>query len=181
MKHFSLDIETLSSDPTSAILSIGLYEIEGFETEPNPDNLFYANVSLQSSIDLGLSISGKTFQWWMEQSDIARKGLFNPSPISIEEMSESLYGWWNARLSVPNRVWCHATFDFPILHNAFALLKYSAPPWHYTSCRDLRTLLDGIDYPDLKRGARKEHNAGWDAFAQGQSVVYALEGRRSQV
>jgi len=36
MKNFSLDVEGLSSDPGGVLLSIGLYEVKGLETKPNP-------------------------------------------------------------------------------------------------------------------------------------------------
>ena len=39
MKHFSLDIETLSTNANAVILSIGLYEMTEIQEELNPEQL----------------------------------------------------------------------------------------------------------------------------------------------
>ena len=73
-----------------------------------------------------------------------------------------------------NRIWSHATFDAPVLDATFRAVD-KVLPWHYRDNRDLRTLFDGLELTELKRGHPLEHTCGWDAFAQGQQVLEALK------
>ena len=174
MKHFSLDLETLSTKPTAAILSIGVYDLNIVEAEqPDEDRMFYMNVSLDSCLTNGLSIDESTFRWWLGQSDDARAALFEPNPVTLEVLGDSLGKWFRSRLNGPYRVWAHATFDFPILDNALRSVG-STTPWHFTSLRDLRTVFDGKKLHDYKNSAPQNHHAGWDAFNQGRRLLDAF-------
>lgn len=185
MKHFSLDLETLSSAPTAAILSIGLYEINGKEDTPNQDRLFYANIDLDSCLKYGLTVSDSSFRWWLKQSNEARQALSVQPIMSLDGAISSLFLWYNKHSHpLANRLWAHATFDFPVLHNAFQRAGYDSPPWHYKECLDLRTMqfLTRPNIRDLKHGNMAEHNASWDAFAQGQMVADTLRlGEKDEV
>jgi hypothetical protein len=181
MKNFSLDVEGLSSDPGGVLLSIGLYEVKGLETKPNPDNMFLVNVDIQSCLDAGLKVNGDTIKWWFGQLDAARNALWEPKPMKLTTAASKLQKWYDEHKEkgekAQNHVWAHATYDFPFLTCALHAVKKDVP-WHYRDCKDLRTLLgfySGPPLEDMKRGSAMEHSAAWDAFAQGQDVARSLQ------
>src|SRR5574337_1474769 len=68
-----VDLETVDNKPTSAIASIGavMFDEDGLYDE------FYIVVDHLSSIQLGLTQSADTMNWWSKQSEEARK-IFHP-------------------------------------------------------------------------------------------------------
>ena len=70
-------------------------------------------------------------------------------------------------------VWAHATFDFPILANAYNAIKQGFA-FPYRNLRDIRTLIDlsKLDYKKGKAGDLKTHNALEDCRFQ---VIYCTE------
>ncbi len=62
-------------------------------------------------------------------------------------------------------VWSHATFDFPIVSNAYKVCNLNLP-FHYRTARDIRTLVDlsNLDYNKEKED--KTHNALEDCLYQ---------------
>jgi len=180
MKNFSLDLEGLSSYPGGVLLSAGLYEVKGIESEPDPERMFIVNVDIQSCLDVGLTVSGATVEWWFNQSQAARDALWTPTPVSLFHAGYLLQTWYDEHKEkgdgARNRVWAHATYDFPFLTCALNAVKKKMP-WPHRDTRDLRTLDDFYSGPpleDMKRGSAMEHSAAWDAFAQGQDVARVL-------
>jgi hypothetical protein len=78
----------------------------------------------------------------MQQSDEARKSILSPGHNILDVLNS-----FRDFLHKPTerggelKLWCHATFDEPILSNAYHKAGTSEP-WHYRSVRDLRTLID---------------------------------------
>jgi hypothetical protein len=98
-----------------------------------------------------------TVEWWMKQSEEARKSIYAKPRYNIDAalLELSIFfrtTWENVYKKDINdyepkdvKLWCHASFDEPILRNAYK--KCNIPlPWHYHSVRDLRTLVDLADY-----------------------------------
>ena len=72
-QHFSLDLETLGSEGSPVVLSIGLYHMKDeIEEEPDITRLFVGNIDIDSCLKAGLTVSGSSLKWWFEQSDEAR-------------------------------------------------------------------------------------------------------------
>ena len=178
VEHVSLDLETMGNQPTAAIVQIGAYHINGIEDEPDPERLFRVNVDLSDSIRRGAAVDGETIYWWLEQSEHARKSLVDPEPIGLVPAIERFDSWLRRIADPPSlHIWAHATFDPVLVREAF----HAAGVWWGFSARnlmDLRTLIHFPDHErvDIKRGHSLEHDAGYDAFAQGQDVARALAG-----
>ena len=187
IKHFSLDIETLGSRINPVLLSIGLYEMkESIEEEPDTNNLFVVNIDIDSCLEAGLTVNGDTIKWWFEQSNKAKEALFTPRPQALTTAIGLLGGWYENRRNLSyngvNKIWSHATFDIPRLDDACHAVGLKMP-WSYRDCRDIRTLVDGIEdqVTERKRGHPLEHTCGWDAFAQGQQVLEAMQIRNKRI
>lgn len=195
------DLETMSSSPNAAIVAIGAVKfklagnpaVEPDLTTPTYEKQlttvystkdhFYVTVSLQSSIDDGLQVSGSTVEWWLQQSQEARDAILRKGqdlPNALANLS-----WWfyneskdpEERKAIRNhtRIWAHATFDLPILHTAYGAVRQQQIPWKYTLCRDVRTIYDlaypGEYIPGLPDTMK--HHALYDAWRQALGVQIA--------
>lgn len=201
MRDIMIDLETLSLDPHAAILSIGACYFNRPDTGlPEIGPVFYRNVTIQSNIEAGRIIDGSTVEWWMEQSEAARRQLFeNPAPIPLVEalvelsafcegrsllgngVSGNLFPTMPADEPVPTYIWSHgAPFDLPIVTSACKRLGLPAP-WFYRNARDTRTLFEltellcGACPPSIAEVVAGEaHNALHDAIVQAHDVVGCL-------
>jgi len=179
-----IDIETMSTASDAAIISIGAVK---FNTMGEVREAFSVNVSLQSSIDLGLRVDGATVYWWLVQSEAARLAL-TESKVSISAALVSLSNWLG-KDSKHIKVWSNgADFDLPILTTAYKLADIKLP-WAYRNTRCYRTLkslypcLDSsfpvTDKAKKAKKAREElaelpkytaHTALGDAYMQAEFV-----------
>ena len=181
-RNVMIDIETMGKGPRAAILAIGAVEFDPVGTSRNPS--FYRVVSLASSVAAGLEMDAETVIWWMGQPDAARAaasagGRNDSLESALRSLSEFLIGDALSDEKEDLIVWANgASFDFPILSEAFRLCGIEKP-WHYWNERCHRTLrktIPGAIEPE--RGGDK-HNALDDAAHQAASlqVILATLGR----
>jgi hypothetical protein len=172
-----VDIETLDTSPTAAILSIGAARFD-----PRGDELgetFYTNVSLPSSLDAGFTVSGDTIYWWLKQEKAAQEALL-VAPVKVKEALNNfrtfvlLTGEFKT-----TSLWSHGSdFDLVILSQAMQRCNLEVP-WMRRLVRDTRTLfaLAPGYYALVKAKALPKsgtvHNALDDALSQVQWVQTA--------
>lgn len=212
-RHFMVDLETMSSESGAAIVSIGAYafDLNGDEwREEAPtlatmddsrhsaviltDTQFHANLSLASGLEYDFKVSGDTVMWWLAQSDEARRSLVVPAPVYVSDGLEAFKVWtdtlgYSDGQPIGSPIfWSHATFDAPILQDAFKRMGVRMP-WRYSDARDLRTLQD-LAYGYGRSGhnvpvpaVEPKHSALADAVRQGlmAQACYARidEGRET--
>lgn len=162
MNKIMIDIETLDTRPTSAVLSIGAVEFN----ETDLGVTFSRNVSIDSCLKLGMTVSGPTISWWMDQSDAAR-AMFNQATAQVTDTLNEFvqaYNWAEF-----DEVWANGTdFDLAILRNAFEQAGVQCP-WAYYKGRDYRTICKLIPRSmlnELRIEPTIPHNALADAIAQ---------------
>jgi 3' exoribonuclease, RNase T-like len=171
LDHFSIDLETLDTRYSAAILSIGVVQFD-----PQTGALgreFYKEVDLASAIKSG-SITSSRLEWWMRQSEAAREVFQNkPSKVSLAQALDELSTWLRSASMAP-KVWSSgATFGISILEHAYdhgcVGLK---EVWHFTNIRDCRTILDvsGLERSDYPPPNGAPHNALDDARWQAQLI-----------
>ena len=160
-----LDLETLSTSANAAIVSIGACANDG-----RPD--FYVRVDLATCMQAGLKVDASTIQWWMQQSDAARKALFEdvrPLRDALLLFAHWLGSGTHAKDEGYGQVECElwaypAQFDVTILGEAYKALG-KKEPWHYRAPRCLRTAAALV--PEVERiTSSTEHDALADAKAQ---------------
>ena len=190
-----LDIETLANSSNSAITQIGA-AIFSRKTGDIIDT-FKINVDAQSCVNLGMETGVATIEWWMKQSDEARKSIFaKPNKkiyYALEDFTTFIKKNWVAyhggeiKLADPGdyaniedyfrsediKLWCHATFDEPNMDNAYRRCGLRSP-WHYRSVRDIRTLTDLAEFTP-PRNTGVAHDALDDALHQIKYVVAAMQ------
>lgn len=178
-----LDLETMSLNPAAAIIAIGAVKFDPLAEpgtlldEPGVDNAFRINVDLESAMQMGLRVDAATIEWWMHQSDAARKGmLLEAKPL---EVALAEFHAWYGTDSLPT--WCNGTdFDLVVMKTAYMVGGWGTTPWKYSDARDYRTIrkvfeswFPGVQYdpPVLA------HDAFYDALAQAthlQKLMRAL-------
>jgi hypothetical protein len=176
-QHIMVDLETMDTKPTAAIVAIGAVEID---IEGNKlGNKFYKPIDLQSCIDAGCTVDGNTIQWWMNQSEDARYALRGGSPLIFALYDFSLFalrGGHNFASTDDVRIWGNGSdFDNVILAHAYRKVLKS-PPWKYYNNRCFRTIRAG--YPDVNiERTTVKHNALEDAIWQAQMLLAMIGGK----
>lgn len=155
MKNVMFDIETLGTRPTSVIVQIGACYFNRNTGEV--DREFSVNIEPDDRFTQDQS----TLDWWAAQSQEAKDAVFTGG-IKLEEALAEFAIF----LKDCEYLWSHATFDAPILSNAYAVLGMKMPV-PYRGLRDIRTLMDLSNTSALKVAREGiHHNALDDAKTQ---------------
>lgn len=167
MKDVMIDIETLGTRHDAMIIQIGACYFDR-ETGEIGDT-FSKTVSTEGFYQDKFSVDYETVKWWFAQSKEAQMSVMkNPTPIGmvLEDLDDFI--------EKDTCLWSHATFDIPILGNAFATARM-LPPVKYRNMRDIRTLMDlagpGVEKP--RTGIH--HNALDDCKYQVEYCVDAMK------
>lgn len=163
-----IDLETLGTSSNAPIISIGACYFDRHTGDIGTG--FSVNVDVAELGD-EFTFDYDTVKWWTEQSDSARKLVFeNPTRLhtALVELMKFIGDGNDIKL------WSHATFDMPILANAFKVigLKHPVP---YRNMRDLRTLMDLANHHSTLKREGTHHHALDDAKFQAK---YAAEAFR---
>lgn len=165
-KNCMIDLETMSTAKTAAILSIGAVE---FEVEGEIIlSEFCQNVELSSCIHLGMHAMQDTLDWWSKDSQKEARDSLTKDAIAIDAALVKFLDWiGDAEGIIP---WANgATFDLPILENAFKVCRRPIP-WKYynESCyRTMKRLYPGV----LVSREGMKHNALDDARYQAKHLM----------
>lgn len=161
--HIMVDIETMGNKSNSAIVSIGAVEFNIATGETGRE--FYVNVSLQSCIDMGLTINADTIMWWMRQDDDARKALM----CDTIDISSALHEFTVFVNDCGNKseIWGNSNrFDLGILEDAYTK-NFTKVPWDFRKERDVRTLVSFRPViKDMTKPIGIAHNAVHDCYFQ---------------
>ncbi len=123
-----IDLETLDTEPTAQIISIGAFCME-------TESEFY--VRIIPDPDPRFTVSKFTLDWWDLQSTAAREEAFG-GDVDIKTALEMFTGWVCQHTNI--RMWGNGTmFDNAILLHAYKVLGLPAP-WSYRADMCYRTL-----------------------------------------
>ena len=130
--HVMIDLETMSTAPNAAIVSLGAVLMNNIAEEIS---VFYCTVSLESSARAGLHIDPNTVMWWMRQSDEARQALAQDRT----DLTDALTDFSDWLPPFVEGVWGNgATADNVWLVEAYRATGLKRP-WLYKSDRCYRT------------------------------------------
>ena len=163
--HVMVDIETHSTQTFAAIASVAAAVFDPHK--PGITAAFYANVTKDSCEELGLHFDPKVAEWWSRQDQKVRDALLDDQK-PIERVLQDFKSWFHNNGAT--HVWSQgASFDVPILANAFSMMGVSTP-WNFMYVRDTRTIYDVADFDvsTVKRGAK--HEAASDVMFQVRCV-----------
>lgn len=171
MKHVMIDLETLDTAATAAIVAIGAVFFDPDHNELG--DTFYRAIDVSSVLGHGFSVSGDTLKWWLQQSDEARQVFANGNEIGtvLDELAVFLESQGKTE-SV--KVWGNgAAFDNVILANAFSATKRTTP-WRFWNDRCYRSFKAlHPEVPFVREGTH--HNALDDAISQAKHLCQIFE------
>lgn len=155
--NIALDIETLSTQPTAAIISIAA---RTFSFHESPESQlccdavaekFHCFVSASSCAMEGMHFDMQTVRFWQQQSEEAKApfcqltGQEIPIASALDLFTRFID---RVRETAPEQnihLWCQGTdFDIPILKNAYHTVLGWPTPWQHRELRDSRTFIHTI-------------------------------------
>ena len=166
MQHCMADLETMSTRPNAAILSIGACTFD-MKTLTIGEQ-FHTTIALKSCEDAGLHIDAATVAWWQKQSEQARRAAFGGEQLPLDKALDKFADWLGTHMTEEKSrcIWGNgANFDPVILDSAFRAADRE-PPWPFWGVRCFRTfkaLWPNVDPPE-RTGTH--HNALDDAIHQ---------------
>lgn len=181
-----LDIETLDLGARPVILQIALYPFD-METEELIPDALYQHLPMQPQLDLipARTISADTMNWWMQQSDDARREFeknvsddFGELPLLMKQLIHRFNKLTNNGKRDYELIAKGPQFDVVAVETLMRDCGLPAP-WRYDRIIDLRTLqrYAGVSSTDLTPPPGFiPHRADWDCKFQIQ--VYFETKRR---
>lgn len=178
MTNYMLDLETMGTDPSAAIVAIGACVFQPMEMRIT--DTFYTTISLGSAMQNGGLVNASTVVWWLRQGEDARTEVYSATTHIYSALTA--FTAWLER-NEPNKdkrlIWGNgANFDNVLLRTAYERLKMH-PPWHFRSDRCYRTFVKelGSQVPKPSfEGVR--HNALDDARWQAEYLMEVMRARR---
>jgi DNA polymerase III epsilon subunit-like protein len=172
MVKIMLDIETLGTQPTSAIVSIGAVRFGRDQIYEK----FYRRVDLKSSVQNGMVIDPDTIIWWLGQSEESRGEITNKDRITLNQALMDFSRWIEPLASEHGdvEIWGNgATFDNVIVSEAYRLCQMKKP-WRFSGDRCYRTIKNLFPEILLER-VGNHHNALDDAESQAVHLMKIAE------
>ena len=170
MIHAMIDLETLSTNPNAAILTVGGVKFDPY-TKTEPSQGMYFRMDVDSQTKQGRDVMQETLDWWATQpADIRDEALGDEDRISLNDAIKTINKWCVG----VDVFWCQGPlFDYAILQNLYHQMK-TPVPWNYWQIRDSRTLFSLVPKdPNEKRTGL--HNALEDCYFQAKKVQKVYE------
>jgi len=156
-----LDIETMGVTMKAAIVQIGAAYFNRVTGEVG--DTIRINIDANTCVDYGFAVEPDTMYWWMQQGGKSVASILKPPLVNIA----SGLAYFNEFAKKADKVWCHATFDFPLIMVYYK--KHGIyPNFRFTAARDIRTLTDlgNHDWDNLPEREGVEHDALDDCLFQ---------------
>ena len=168
MNRIMLDLETWGTRPTAVIAAIGAVKF-GKDRKDGKDGKiyseFYQRVDPKTCLAVGMKMDIETVQWWMVQSDEARKEMVKAG-VSIRDALANFSSWSGQAFDPITEIWGNgATFDNVILSSAYSAIEHEKP-WKFSADRCYRTLKNLFPAVKYQGVIGVVHHALDDARAQ---------------
>lgn len=177
--HIMLDIETMATGPMATIIQIGACVFNS-ETAEVLDSILI-NIDEEDSANYGFTVDESTKKWWASQDQSVLAGI-RSNTVSVIEAVEK-FGFFYQKMDRDiTPVWCHTTFDFPLVQNYLKAGFWK--PMNHKMAYDIRTLtgLSGVNLNQYD-WSKKSHNALDDCIFQCKYVtdmLNVLRGREQE-
>ena len=167
--NITFDLETLGNSSNAPIVQIGAVKFDDNDVLSK----FLVDIKLESLENYDFKLDYSTINWWMQQDPVAIHSVFGDhnNRVNITQALHDFHMW----IGKPSEYvyWSHATFDPPILDNAFKKTGRTNPI-PFKAHRDIRTLTYFTGVLDLKREGI-HHNALDDAIFQSRYITKCLK------
>jgi len=155
-----IDIETVANTNTSAVIQVAMVR---FDWDGNVGDTLVVNLDLDEQVREGLDVNASTLSWWARTNATIFNELLTKDVLPVKKALKQICDFINFN----DYIWCHATFDIPILNNLLHKFGFKTP-WAYMKNRDIRTLIDlsGLDLSQYPWDVEKTHDALEDCVFQ---------------
>lgn len=171
-----VDIETLDTSVTAAILAIGAVPFDPRGSGYIEKDIFHVTCSKKDNLVHNRTVSEATERWWTMQSDEARQAVFDGPHVPLRLALDNFARWINRLSPTCTRIWAKSPdFDCAILIDAFQELDIRWPFkfWESRCCRTIMELAyPENDFPYMRVEGPK-HDALADAKRQVLEVQHA--------
>ncbi|WP_422050166.1 3'-5' exonuclease [Shimia sp.] len=162
--HVMIDLETMDTAPSAAIVAIGACR---FDHDGIKDDTFYRRITLQSSVNNGGTIGADTVIWWLKKSDAVRQEAILAEHSEHNALRD--FRDWLQEVDTSG-IWGNgAMFDNAILGQAYRRYDLN-PPWPFWADLCYRTMKSQSPHVKLTRKGT-HHNALDDAMSQAQHLI----------
>ena len=163
---FMFDIETLSVESTTIILSAAIIEFHLDEPKTFQeylDNSCFVKFDVQEQISMGRTRDKGTLDWWKNQADIPKQVSLLPSEndLSAKEGISTLKKYI-ADNGGEDIIWARGSLDQMAI-DSLSRAVYIEPLVRYNMWRDVRTAVDLLS-PTAKDGYCKIKNFNPDLY-----------------
>lgn len=153
MNNIMLDIETVANTNNTAVIQVAMIR---FDWTGKLGNSLVIRLNLDEQLRKGLDVNSSTLAWWANTNPQLFKSLLTENVESVSQALSKICQF----ITFNDYIWCHATFDIPILNNLLHKFGFKTP-WAYKKCRDIRTLteLAELDLTQYNWDKEKTHDA----------------------
>lgn len=162
MQDVMIDVETLDTRPSAVLLSIAAVRFDIANPRAFDSNTFHVHIDIDSCFELGRTMSGSTFLWWLDQDYDARQRMTQAERIPLRTALQELSAFINEK----DRVWGNgAGFDNVILADAYRSVNMEVPWrfWGDMCYRTVKNLYRDVPKPKFEN---VRHDALADALHQ---------------
>lgn len=165
-----IDIETFGQGYNAVVVQVAMSYFNRETGEIGDSTII--NIDANDSLKYGFEMDKDTLDWWATQP----KEVFDSLSVNAIPVEEALANI-KKFIKFGALIWCHSTFDAPILGNMYRRVygANKSVPWGYKNVRDIRTLCDlskiNLELYDWEK--EKTHNAGDDVRFQIKYVTDA--------
>lgn len=171
MNHLMIDLETLSLKPNAAIAAIGVAIIDSGLTRTLASH--EVQINLKTCEAAGLHLDLETIQWWMKQSEAARKYTFGGQGAPLKNALETLNDVYTDFEC--EKVWGNGSAEDLIwLQSAYEAVGLS-PAWTYKDRMCYRTLRTMFPVELERDPELLPHVAEHDAVYQAQHLIAIMK------
>ena len=171
-RHLMIDIETLDTSVTAAIVAIGACVFN--PRSENWDDTFRITIDEASNVYAGRTVSQSTKDWWSMQSQEARDAVFNGPHTGLYRALVEFTQWINQIRPTCTRVWAKSPdFDCSILAHACESQKILWP-FRFYEARCCRTAME-MAYPEGDFPVMLMEGPAHDALADAKKQVLEIQ------
>lgn len=142
----SIDLENMGLHPDSPIIAVGaVATIRRLSGELEVVGKFYSTVNLAHANTLGFKTDASTVQWWMGQSAAARARFDNLDKApKVGVVMAAFHGWVKSVIESCQSVGVWGNDETIDIVQLLAHMRAVGldRPWHFTSHRCVRTIVD---------------------------------------
>lgn len=173
MLDIMCDLESMGTQPDSAIVGIGLVEFD--LSKGLIGNTFFRAVNLGDATRRGCRIDAGTVAWWLSQTKEAQNAIIwntGSLPHVLGEVTEFMHSCGPQK---EIRVWGNdPAFDNAMLAHSFWLCEMETP-WMFWNNRCVRTIRALYKHVEQDEFEGEKHNAVDDALAQVRHLIKIRE------